>query len=196
MLSGEPEPVLPVSIYQCGGTRVNLSRYCISTVITAVLLLGGITSAQELTRSARPGMPSPRASISDLKWLEGTWEGKGIAGADAVEVYSTAKGGQMVGHFRQLNPDGTIFFYELMTITEKDGTLHYRLKHFNADLTGWEEKEVVRDFPLVAVDKDTWYFDDLTLKRDGENGMIAGVRVQKKDGATMELSFHYIRKQH
>lgn len=171
------------------------NRTCISAMLVVLLLASNLISAQQLTRSARPGVPSPKASISDLNWLEGTWEGKGIA-ADAVEVYSTARDGQMVGHFRQLNPDGTIFFYELMAITEKGGTLHYRLKHFNADLTGWEEKDVVRDFPLVAVEKDTWYFDDLTLKRDGANGMIAGVRVQKKDGTTMELSFHYTRKQH
>ena len=100
----------------------------------------------------------------------------------------------MAGHFIQLKPDGSVEFYEIVSITEKEGTLHYRLKHFHPDLTGWEEKNVVRDFPLVALEKDTWYFDDLTVKRDGANGMIEAVRVRKKDGTSAEYSFHYTRK--
>lgn len=85
-------------------------------------------------------------------------------------------------------------FYEMMAITEVRGSLEFRLKHFNADLTGWEEKAVVRSFPLVAVDKDTWYFDGLTIKRDGPNGMTGAVKVLQKDGSSQELVFQYHRK--
>ena len=92
---------------------------------------------------------APPATLADVAWLQGSWEGEGIEGAPALEAYAPAAGGQMVGHFRQLNKDGTVMFYELITIVEEGGSLAYRLKHFNADLTGWEEKGKVVSFPLI-----------------------------------------------
>lgn len=175
-------------------------QLCVRLHVAAILLFlisaTCVALAIDLTRSAVPSAPSPPARLADLAWLAGSWEGDGIGGGKALEVYSPAAGGQMVGHFTQLNPDGSVVFYEIISITEKDGTLHYRLKHFHPDLTGWEEKDVVRDFPLVALEleKDTWYFDDLTVKRDGTNGMVEAVRVRKKDGTSVEYSFHYTRK--
>jgi hypothetical protein len=54
-----------------------------------------------------------------------------------------------------------------MTIVAEGGSISYRLKHFNADLTGWEEKNEVQSFGLVAREGDTWFFDGLTIRRDG-----------------------------
>ncbi|MDX2152471.1 MAG: DUF6265 family protein [Bryobacteraceae bacterium] len=156
-------------------------------------LLSGSGFAEE-TRQAKAGVKPPAATVADLAWLEGTWEGKGLGGGAAIEVYSSPAGGQIPGHFRQLRPDGAIQFYEFVSITERDGTLHYRLKHFNPDLTGWEEKAVVREFTLVAAEKDAWYFDGLTIRRNGKDGLVTAVRIGNKDGTTQEAVFHYRRK--
>lgn len=147
--------------------------------------------AQE-TRSAVPGAKPPPAKAADLAWLAGTWEGQGISGF-AREVYFPPAGGQLAGHFTQMRADG-IWFYEILSIAELAGSLEYRLKHFNADLTGWEEKAEVQRFPLVAVERDAWYFNGLTIRRDGPNGMVAAVKVGEKDGSAKEYVFRYQRK--
>lgn len=164
-------------------------------MIVACLVLvvaSGLASAQPHTRAAKPDTPPPQAKLEDLAWLEGHWSGDGLTGP-AEEVYSDPAGGQIVGHFRQLR-DGKVWFFEIMAIVQVGSSLEYRLKHFNEDLTGWEERERVIRFPLVAVEKDAWYFDGLTIKRDGADAMIGAVRIDNKDGSSREAVFKYKRK--
>ena len=137
--------------------------------------------------------PAARAEIADLQWLEGAWEGEGINGALATEVYSAPAGGQMVGHFRQLDTDGSVLFYELITISQVGDTIEYRLKHFDADLTGWETQKQVRRFPLLSKIKDSWHFDGLIIKREAEDRMSITVRVRQNDGSNESLLFRYRR---
>ena len=160
----------------------------------ALLLLtaAAAPAAAQQTRAALPGAAPPPARIADLAWLTGIWEGEGITGP-AREVYLAPMGGQIAGHFTQTRGDG-IWFYELVTIVEEHGSLAYRLRHFNADLTGWEERDVVRSFPLVAVENGAWYFDGLTIRRDGEDGMVGAVMIAGRNGAQPhEAVFHYRR---
>ena len=104
-------------------------------VTVASLLLAVAPAAAQETRSAVPGQAPPPARLADLGWLVGTWEGEGITGP-AREVYLPPVRGQMAGHFTQARGDA-IWFYEIMTIVEVGNSLEYRLKHFNADLTGF-----------------------------------------------------------
>jgi hypothetical protein len=143
---------------------------------------------------AAPVSPNPPAKIADLGWLEGSWEGEGIGGAPAVEVYSRAADGKIVGHFRQLTAGGKVMFYELITIEEAGGSLSYNVKHFNADLTGWEEKGEVRRFPLSAVRPDRWEFSGLTYERTGRNAMTAQVVSKDSEGKEEYLQFRFRRK--
>jgi hypothetical protein len=158
--------------------------------ITLMLLWMSPLAAQQ-TRSAAAGAKPPPAKAPDLAWLAGTWEGEGISGA-AREVYFPPAAGQVAGHFTQMRGDD-VWFYEILSIAEVGGSLEYRLKHFNADLTGWEEKAEVRRFPLVAIENDAWYFDGLTIRRDGPDGMVGAVKVETKDGSRKEYVFRYKR---
>ena len=161
-------------------------------LLLALLLMmaAGPAWAQE-TRQRVEGQSPPAARLADLAWLVGTWEGQGITGP-AREVYSAPMGGQMIGHFIQARGEG-IWFTEIMSIAEVGGSLEYRLKHFNEDLTGWEERERVIRFSLVAVERDAWFFDGLTIRRDGPDGMIGAVRVDNRDGSSREVVFRYRR---
>ena len=140
------------------------------------------------------GSPLSAQKLADLSWLEGSWEGTGIGGARATEVYSGVAGGQIVGHFRQLKPDGSVMFYELVTIDEKDGQLRYRLKHFNPDLTGWETQAKVREFVLISATTNRWIFSGLAYERIGQNQMIATVISRRLDGSEEPLEFRFRRK--
>lgn len=144
------------------------------------------------TRTAVPGVPSPAAALADLSWMVGTWEGEGLGGI-VHEVYSPPADGQMPGHFRSLK-NGKAQFYELVMIAQVGATLEYRVKHFNPDMTGWEEKAQVVSFPLVAVEPDAWYFNGLTIRRTGPDSATHFVRIGNADGSSREAAFVYKRK--
>ncbi|MDT9599244.1 DUF6265 family protein [Sphingosinicella rhizophila] len=143
------------------------------------------------TRRAVPGKPPPPARLSDLAWLAGTWEGEGITGR-AREIYLPAADGQIAGHFTQMRGD-SLFFYEITAIAVVGNSLEYRVRHFNADLTGWEEKDEVVRFPLVAVEEDAWFFDGLTIRRDGPDNLVTAVVIGDKGGSSREAVFRYRR---
>jgi hypothetical protein len=151
----------------------------------AVLLffLSGAASASETA--------APR--LADLAWLEGRWQGPGIGGAPATEVYSAPAGGQMLGHFQQLNGGGTVLFYELLALVERDGRLAYRIKHFHPDLGGWEERDEVREFLLVSVTATRWDFSGLVLERITADRLRLTVNVAGEGGAMEPLVFDYRR---
>ncbi len=149
--------------------------------LLAVVSFSGMAMAQE-TRLGEEGFESPPATLDQMEWLQGQWVGEGIQGASAMESWLPPTGGTMVGTFIQETPDGAIMFTEHLYLIEEEGTLVLRLKHFNADLTGWEEKDDMLTFRLVAMEPCAAYFHALTLRcadaeKPGE-GLVAAVRMQ------------------
>ena len=159
--------------------------------LLACLLAASPALAQE-TRTAPEGHVPPPASTSQLGWLAGTWTGEGIGGARATEVYSPPGGGSVAGHFVQEDGEGGVEFFEILQIAEVDGSLVYRLKHFDDELAGWEEKDKYVSFPLVAIEKEAVYFDGLTLRREGD-ALVSAVLVRQTDGSVKEYAFRYRR---
>lgn len=168
----------------------------------ATFLLAGAAVADDGLRETRPsetqlgeeGFESPPASIEQLDWLVGQWSGEGIQGAPAMESWLPPLGGTMVGTFVQETDEGAIMFTEHMYIVEDGDSLALKLKHFNADLTGWEEKDDMLTFRLVAIEECAAYFNALTLRcadadMPGE-GLVAAVRMQSGE----ELVFRFERQ--
>ena len=163
-------------------------------------LLAALISAPVLaeeTRIGEAGFVSPPATLSELDWLIGQWSGEGIEGAPAMESWLPPSGGTMVGTFVQQSSDGTILFSEHMYLIEEEGSLSLKLKHFNADLTGWEEKGDMLTFRLVAIEPCAAYFNALTLRcADPHNpsaGLVAAVRMQSDKSEPQELVFTFNR---
>ena len=77
-------------------------------------------------------------------------------------------------------------------MVEENGSLSFRLKHFNSDLTGWEEKNEREEFPLVKVEKNAVYFDGFTIKRISANEIHMYV-VISDEGEAEEVEFKYFR---
>ncbi|WP_443025528.1 DUF6265 family protein [Sphingomonas sp. PB4P5] len=64
--------------------------------------------------------------------------------------------------------------------------------HFNADLTGWEDKSGrFVEFPLVALAPNAAYFAGLTVRRDGDK-LVSTVLI-RENGKAEEISFRYTR---
>jgi hypothetical protein len=165
-------------------------------ILCAMLfVLGGLAQAQErqtehtFKRSATAELP--RATLADMKWLEGRWVGAAFGGK-TEEQWSAPDGGAMVGWYR-LVKDGRPVFYELMTVVEKGGSLVMRLKHFHADLKGWEEKDEVREFALVAKEEGAMHFEGMSFHPKGD-ALTVYLAIEHDDGKVTEEKFEYARR--
>ena len=163
----------------------------IDAALAGILALAPLPALAQQTRVLKPGTASPAAKVSDLSWMVGEWTGEGF-GAVLFETYSEPIGGQMPGHFYVAN-DGKASMYEFVMIAEVGDSIEYRVRHFNPDMTAWEEKERFVRFPLVAAEGNNWYFDGLTIRRTGPDSSEHVVRIKGKDGKVSEQVLRYRR---
>lgn len=163
----------------------------VKTVVGVLAMLAaGPLMAQE-TRMAGKDAAPVQATLADAAWLSGTWSGAGIGGATAHESWLAPSGNTMVGTFVQETGTGAIMFTEHMYLMEQGGSLVVKLKHFNPDLTGWEEKDAMVTFGLIGVEPCALYFEALTYRCDGKGGMIVAVRMKSDTPEPQELVFRF-----
>ncbi|MFX0210252.1 MAG: DUF6265 family protein [Candidatus Hodarchaeota archaeon] len=121
------------------------------------------------------------------KVLYGNWQGK--IGDDLIDEYwSIHQANSMMGMFRWIK-DGKISLYELMVIDNVGDKIVLKIKHFNSDLTGWEEKMDFVHYVLVDVTDSEIIFgsDDpnekgrLIYKKLSENKLISILEMSKSD---------------
>lgn len=134
----------------------------------------------------------PLAVIEDVGWLAGHWRTAAFGG-HAEEIWSPPFGDSMMGMFKIVR-DGSSTLYELFTLVEENGSLVIKLKHFNADLTGWEQADEFVAFPLVRLEPDAVYFAGLTYRRVDESTLRAYLALSQ-EGELSETVFHYDRVQ-
>jgi len=172
----------------------HFNKFSITKLILGVLLIfPAVVFAQtefENTLDYDETVGSPKATLADVKWVSGHWTGEAFGGT-AEEVWTPPIGNSMMCVFK-LVVKGEVQFYEICTISEEDETLILRLKHFHADLKGWEEKDETHDFKLVKITEDRAYFDGFTFEKVSENEITLYVRICD-DGKTEEMAFHYKR---
>ena len=77
--------------------------------------------------------------IEDLAWMEGRWVCR-QKGDVLEEIWSAPSGDCMMGMFRWMKDD-KVWMYELMTIIADGDEIVFRLKHFDRNMVGWEEKD-------------------------------------------------------
>ena len=135
---------------------------------------------------------SPPATLTDVSWVQGHWRGEAFGGI-TEEVWTPPLGNSMMCAFK-LVVEGEVRFYEMVALSEENGTLMLRLKHFHGNLKGWEEKDETVDFPLVKVTPGKVYFDGFTFERVSENDLNIYVVIENK-GTKEEMKFAYARVQ-
>jgi len=140
------------------------------------------------------GQARPVATIKDMAWLAGSWQGPALGGP-SDEVWSQPAARSMYGMYR-LTLNDAVVFYELLTIVEEAGSLTLKLKHFNADLTGWEEKAEVRSFPLVSLTPTEAAFDGMTFQHQGDDITVYLAIQDRKTKTIREETFKYTRVRH
>ena len=129
----------------------------------------------------------PKAKIDDVAWIAGNWKGAAMGG-EFTESWDSPSSGSMVGMFKMHGKQG-VSFYEILTISELEGSLILRLKHFAKDLKGWEEKNEVVEKPLLHLKHNEACFEGLTFRAHDANQMSIFVSIAEKDGAAKEVEF-------
>lgn len=137
------------------------------------------------------GQASPKAQIESIGWIAGSWEGE-IWDGRFEEIWSEPSAGSMMASFKYMEGDN-VGFYEIITIMEENESLILKLKHFSADLTGWEKEDETVDFKLADIQADAVYFNGYTFKRVSDNEMHVFVFVDN-DGKSQEIQFTFNRK--
>ncbi|BCS32369.1 hypothetical protein TBR22_A15790 [Luteitalea sp. TBR-22] len=167
---------------------------CLLLMFTLVCSAAGLQAQEKVTERTvklAAGAQPPQATISDVAWLEGRWAGSALGG-ETEEIWSGPKAGAMMGMYRLVR-EGKVVFYEMQALVEEGGSLVLRLKHFHANLAGWEEKATTVDFPLVALRDGVVQFEGMSMHRDGADKLIVYLAIQARDGTVREETFRYTK---
>ena len=180
----------------CGSWgRIVIPNSIARTTLAAIALVAVSPLAAQHTRVAPEGHVPPPATIKAAEWLVGDWVGIGIDGAEAAESWLPPSAGAMPGIFLQEKLDGSILFTEHMYMSEEAGSLVLKLKHFNPDMIGWEEKDGMVRFRLLAIEPCAAYFSALTYRCEGKEGLLVAVRMKAEGEKVNELVFRFKRRQ-
>lgn len=144
------------------------------------------SQVKQLSPEDTPG----KGKVEDLNWMVGYWTGPGLGG-ECEEVWMPAVDGHMIGTFRFWQ-DGKLVFSEFMNLVQDGESITMKLKHFSADLTGWEEKEEWTLFKLIELQPNLAFFDGLTIKRTG-NEIVFSLNLNQNGKSTIE-EFRYSKK--
>ncbi|MFC4096108.1 DUF6265 family protein [Euzebyella saccharophila] len=160
------------------------------SIIVPILFLTLQVFSQNIISRPVSSTP-PKATIEAVSFMEGHWRGEAFGGI-TEEIWAPPLGGSMMFSFK-LVVNGEVSFYELGHIRELNGSLIYELKHFNADMTAWEEKEEVRQFKLIKVEKDKVFFDGFTFERVGANEVVIYALIDGEKDKPEEITFNFKR---
>ncbi len=145
-----------------------------------------ITAFVAAALSQSPAQPA--MSVDDLGFLTGSWRGESH-GSVIEETWLPPGAGNLTGVFR-MSGDGAVQLVEIMTLTEVEAGVMYRLRHFDTALVPWKsEADGPVEAKAVLVDEDSVRFefedgDDIeaiTYDRDG-NEMTARVIFPESSG--------------
>lgn len=162
-------------------------------ILAALLALSASGSPPALAQAQpAPAAPATRqVTISDAAWLAGRWTGEGLGGR-LDEGWADPVGGQMAGYFT-LSRDGRPVFHEMLLMEEHEGGLRLRVKHFNPDFTGWEEKDRSVDFTFVSAAPGELVFKGIRFDAEGPDGLVIRLRLRGSDGLAREEVLRYRR---
>jgi hypothetical protein len=156
-----------------------------------------VTIAQEpspasMVRTWTKDSVSPHATINDIRWLVGEWEGP-LDGGMQQHISLAPVGGHMPGISRGWGQDGAIWFYEINDMVEVNGSLEFHVKHFSSELAGWEgQTEFVRH-RLIEITDSAMYFDGITIVKEGPDHHTVYVRINDGDRKGQVLVVHQTR---
>lgn len=120
-----------------------------------------------------------QSKIDQLSWLQGNWTAEKWGGT-AEEYWSASKGNTIIGMFR-LVVDNEVQFTEHFILCEEEGYPVLKLRHFNADFTGWEEKSEYVTFPFVEMGENYLQLDGIRYELLDSDQLKVKLKMMNKD---------------
>lgn len=102
------------------------------------------------------GQQTGNAALKSLAFLSGRWVSEKYAEVQE-ENWSPVTGNSIIGSFRIVHDDRPIF-YEFWVVEVDENRPVLKLKHFNTDLAGWEDKNTSTKMPLTSHSEDDAVF--------------------------------------
>lgn len=168
-----------------------------SIVVLGLLLLLNLAWAKqaktEHTYGLADGAPRPSATIEQVAWLAGSWQGEAF-GQQFEEVWNPPSAGTMVGMFKLFDSERGVNFYEIMLITPQENSLSLLVKHFSAEFVSWEDPADHVNFKLVAIEDHAIHFSGLSFYRINDHEMHAYLAMRQKDGHVKEEKLTFKRR--
>ncbi len=161
------------------------------TIVTLSIGLSAQTKLTENTLRIEKEAKGSKAIAADMDWMAGTWTGEAFGGS-VKEIWAKSEGGAMMGAFSLVTKNKPVF-YEFMLFSKLDESFALRLKHFNPDMTGWEEKDKFVTFRFIKKDGDRYYFQGLTYEKVGKDGLTIYLALTRKDKSYREEVFKLTR---
>jgi len=153
-------------------------KSCVCFVL--VVLMASAIQLQADNDSSKAVAPT----LEKFNWLVGHWRGKGLGG-DCEETWLPESGGCMLGTFKFINDD-KVNFLEIMTITIDTVGPVLRVKHFNSDMTGWEDKTEMVTFRYDSTSANQIFFGGVRFLKPSKDSLLISVSFKTKDGGTKE----------
>lgn len=174
----------------------SILRVLASTASLTLLLLASELSAQtvltERTLRREADTPPAATTLEELSLLSGHWQGEAFGGL-AEHLWMPELGNAMTGVFK-LVVDGRVDFQQLMNLRPDSATgLELVVKHFDAAMSSWEEKEEMLTFPFIRMEGSTVWFSGLTFERAGADRMNIYLAMRQEDGTTSEAAMTLYR---
>ncbi len=133
----------------------------------------------------------PPATLDDVSWLVGSWDGEAF-GSRFEESWNPPSAGSMIGFFKLIKDDKVVM-YELLLLVEEEGSLSLKVKHFNPDFTAWEDKEDYVRFRFIKAEDDAVHFSGLSFYRIDED-TLDGYLVMRTGEEIREEKLVYWRR--
>jgi hypothetical protein len=108
----------------------------------------GLLAAFLVVASISDGQPVHDRVLQPLSFLSGRWVSETPTEMQE-EIWTPVSGDSMIGSFRILQ-HGRPVFYEFWVVEVDDNRPVLKLKHFDAGLLGWEEKNATTKMPLIS----------------------------------------------
>lgn len=154
--------------------------------ISILLLMSSKAFSQEVLTLDSTTMKQ-KHQLSELAWLTELWTGEGLGGT-CDEIWMPQMDNAMQGIFRY-SKDGKVVFTEYMIIEQLDSNISLKLKHFNKDLSPWEEKDKWITFELIKIEGTTAYFNGLTYSRKKDELTIKLILIEGEENWIEEFTF-------
>lgn len=132
-----------------------------------------------------------KSQWEQISWITGDWIGDGFGGV-SYESWTGPIAGIILCTYRHVS-EGKNNFFELISVSEnEEGDLQMKLRHFNPDMTAWEDKEGQLEWKLKEITDSSVTFGPCTYKRIGDDKMEISL-IMNNDGKIETEIFNFER---